>query len=182
MFFTIFFQSCMFLNSKEMKFYQMINWKQTRRSRHHQSKSNKIHKKLSLIWIERNKKITFELTWPVSVSNLYSRMAGLFDPTSIFRGVIDGAIMIQLTGLPWMRIEHKRKYDMDSDLKKLLFLLLFPFPFPLIFILHSFFFSRIKQLTNEKYIFKTFHFFLLLPPAHSTSLWWSWKELDNWIV
>jgi hypothetical protein len=27
-------------------------------------------------------------------------MAGLFDPPSIFLGVIDGAIMIQLTGFP----------------------------------------------------------------------------------
>ena len=39
-------------------------------------------------------------TWPVSVSNLYNRIAGLFEPPSIFLGVIDGAIMIQLTGFP----------------------------------------------------------------------------------
>lgn len=40
------------------------------------------------------------LTWPVSVSNLYSLIAGLFEPTVVFIGVIDGAIIIHETGLP----------------------------------------------------------------------------------
>lgn len=49
---------------------------------------------------EENVKNVESLTWPVSVSNLYNRIAGLLEPTSIFLGVIDGATMIQLTGLP----------------------------------------------------------------------------------
>jgi hypothetical protein len=36
----------------------------------------------------------------VSVSNLYSLIAGLFEPTFIFRGVTEGAIIIHETGLP----------------------------------------------------------------------------------
>lgn len=40
------------------------------------------------------------LTCPVSVSNLYSLIAGLFEPTVVFIGVIDGAIIIHETGLP----------------------------------------------------------------------------------
>lgn len=43
---------------------------------------------------------TCKLTWPVSVSNLYNRIAGLFEPMFDFLGVTDGAIMIQLTGFP----------------------------------------------------------------------------------
>lgn len=41
-----------------------------------------------------------KLTWPVSVSNLYSLIAGLLDPTFVFRGVTDGAIIIHETGFP----------------------------------------------------------------------------------
>jgi hypothetical protein len=49
------------------------------------------------------------LTWPVSVSNLYNRIAGLFDcPMFDFLGVIDGAIIIQLTGFP-ICIKEKEK-------------------------------------------------------------------------
>lgn len=44
------------------------------------------------------------LTWPESVSNLYKRMAGLFEPTLIFLGVTDGEIIIHETGLPVMHL------------------------------------------------------------------------------
>lgn len=46
------------------------------------------------------------LTWPVSVSNLYSLIAGLFEPTVVFIGVIDGAIIIHETGLPAIIFTH----------------------------------------------------------------------------
>lgn len=46
------------------------------------------------------------LTWPVSVSNLYSLIAGLFEPTVVFIGVIDGAIIIHETGLPAIIFIH----------------------------------------------------------------------------
>lgn len=40
------------------------------------------------------------LTCPVSVSNLYSRIAGLLEPMLVFFGVTDGAIIIHETGIP----------------------------------------------------------------------------------
>lgn len=40
------------------------------------------------------------LTWPVSVSNLYNRIAGLFEPIPDLVGVTDGAIIIHETGFP----------------------------------------------------------------------------------
>ena len=63
------------------------------------------------------------LTWPVSVSNLYNRIAGLFDcPMFDFLGVIDGAIIIQLTGFPICireGEEERREKDMKTKNNKI---------------------------------------------------------------
>lgn len=53
------------------------------------------------------------LTCPVSVSNLYSRMAGLLD-SLLLRGLIDGAIIIQETGFPDKRGKEEKQKSIPS--------------------------------------------------------------------
>lgn len=120
--------------------------------RSHCMQSTRISSKVYVLIFKAN---SFQLTWPVSVSNLYNRMAGLFDPPSIFLGVIDGAIMIQLTGFPifpfYFHLNNKRRRNgwersearMDMQGKE-----------DWTENYNSEFSFRIKQLTNEKYIFK----------------------------
>jgi hypothetical protein len=59
------------------------------------------------------------LTWPVSLSNLYNRIAGLFDcPIFDFLGVTDGAIIIQLTGCPiYMEIIRGKEREKRSSFR-----------------------------------------------------------------
>lgn len=58
------------------------------------------------------------LTWPVSVSNLYNRRAGLLDPMFDFLGVTDGDIIIQLTGFPIYMFYPKHHHDHRCRLHK----------------------------------------------------------------